>query len=108
MWCLGDLVVRLIHAGSPEEAVQDPSGGHDLTFRRAVSVRQALESRGIAASRLRLVTCAAHAVPKGLAATDKQLSVVTMGNYLLPTDDNAMSEPSIPTLQSKTRSGPHP
>lgn len=93
---------------SPEEAEQDPSGGHELAFRRAVAVRQALESRGIAASRLRLVSCASHSVPNGLAADDKQLAVVTMGNYLLPTDGSTLAEPSIPTQQVKNRSGPHP
>ena len=93
---------------SPEEAAEDSSGGHDLAFRRAVAVRQALEGRGIAASRLRLVSCASHAAPKGLAAADKQLAVVTMGNYLLPTDDNTLAEPSIPTQQVKSRTGPHP
>jgi chemotaxis protein MotB len=93
---------------SPEEALQDPSGGHDLAFRRTVAVRQALEDRGIAASRLRLVSCASHATPKRLAAADKQLAVVTMGNYLLPTDDDSLAEPSIPSQQVKNRSGPHP
>lgn len=93
---------------SPTEREQDPTDGHDLTFRRAVAVRQALEARGIAASRLRLVTCSSHAVPKGLPTADKQLVVVTMGNYLLPADDNALAEPSIPTPQVKSRSGPHP
>lgn len=93
---------------SPEEAEQDSSGGHDLAFRRAVVLRQALEGRGIAASRLRLVSCASHAVPKGLASADKQLAVVTMGNYLLPSDDNSLAEPSIPTQQVKSRNGPHP
>lgn len=93
---------------SPEEAAEDPSGGHDLAFRRALTVRQALEDRGIAASRLRLVSCASHATPKGLEAADKQLVVVTMGSYLLPTDDNAVAEPSIPTQQVKSRNGPHP
>lgn len=93
---------------SPEESAQDSSGGHDLAFRRAVAVRQALEDRGIAASRLRLVSCASHATPKGLEAADKQLAVVTMGNYLLPADDHSLAEPSIPTQQVKSRSGPHP
>lgn len=93
---------------SPEEAIQDPSSGHDLAFRRALAVRQALEDRGIAASRLRLVSCASHAAPQGLEAADKQLAVVTMGNYLLPTDDRSLAEPSIPTQQVKSRSGPHP
>ena len=71
-------------------------------------MRQALESRGIAASRLRLVSCASHAAPNGLEAADKQLAVVTMGNYLLPTDNNSLAEPSIPTQQVKSKTGPHP
>ena len=92
---------------SSEEAAQDPSGGHDLAFRRAVTLRQALEDRGIAASRLRLVSCAAHATPKGLIAADKRLAVVTMGNYLLPTDNDSLAEPSIPN-QVKNPNGHHP
>lgn len=92
---------------SPAEAVQDPSGGHEIAFQRAVAVRQALEKRGIAASRLRLVSCAAHAVPPGLAEDDKRLVVVTMGNYLLPTGDDTLAEPSIPH-HVKTQNGPHP
>ena len=92
---------------SPDEATQDSSGGHDLAFRRAVVLRQALESRGIAPSRLRLVSCAAHATPKGLKAEDKRLAVVTMGNYLLPTDSDTIAEPSIPN-QVKNLNGHHP
>jgi len=93
---------------SPEEAKQDPSGGHDLAFRRAVALKMALEDRGIAASRLRLVTCSFHAVPPGLEAKEKQLAVVTMGNYMLPSDGNTLAEPSIPTKQTKNLSGTHP
>lgn len=93
---------------SPEEAAQDPTGGHDLTFRRAAAVKRALEDRGVAASRLRLVTCASHAVPMGLDSSEKQLVVVTMGNYLLPTDNDTLAEPSIPSPQTKSRNGPHP
>lgn len=86
---------------SPEEAAQDSSGGHDLAFRRAVALRKELEGRGIAASRLRLVSCASHSVPKGLEAADKQLAVVTMGGYLLPTDDDTLVEPGNPNQPTK-------
>jgi chemotaxis protein MotB len=93
---------------SPDEAKQDPTEGHDLAFRRAVALKKALEDRGVAASRLRLVTCSFHAVPPGLESKEKQLAVVTMGNYLLPSEGNALAEPSIPTKQTKNLSGPHP
>lgn len=92
---------------SPEEASEDPSGGHDLTFRRATAVRQALEDRGIAASRIRLVSCSSHSAPPKLKGSDRQLVVLTMGSYLLPTDADQMTESSMPS-QVKSLSGPHP
>src|SRR5206468_4688627 len=91
---------------SPDEAVQDPAGGHDLAFRRAAAVRQALEERAIAAARLRLVSCAAHSVPRDLMSTDKRLVVITMGSYLLPTENDVL-DLSLPN-QVKNVNGPHP
>ena len=49
---------------SSAEAAEDLSGGYDLSFRRTAAVRQALEDRGVAASRLRLVSCALSCRPQ--------------------------------------------
>lgn len=92
---------------SPEEAAEDPSGGHELTFRRAAAVQRALEDRGISATRLRLVSCSQHSAPPKLKGQDRQLVVVTMGSHLLPTDADRMIESSMPS-DAKTKMGPHP
>ena len=80
---------------SQEEAHRDPAGGHDLAFRRALAVKIALESRGVAATRLRLVTCAAHESMSVLKSPDRQLAVVTLGTYFLPTEEDVLQEESL-------------
>lgn len=80
---------------SQEEAHRDAAGGHDLAFRRALAVKIALESRGVASTRLRLVTCAAHESMTALKSPDRQLAVVTLGTYFLPTDNDVLQEESI-------------
>lgn len=77
---------------SQEEAYRDPAGGHDLAFRRALAVKIALESRGIAAARLRLVSCASHESTATLKSPDRQLVVVTLGSYFLPTDNDVLND----------------
>jgi outer membrane protein OmpA-like peptidoglycan-associated protein len=80
---------------SQEEAHRDAAGGHDLAFRRALAVKTALESRGIASARLRLVSCASHESMTALKSPDRQLAVVTLGTYFLPTDHDVLQEESI-------------
>jgi outer membrane protein OmpA-like peptidoglycan-associated protein len=75
---------------SQEEASRDAAGGHDLAFRRALSVKIGLESRGVAASRLRIVSCAAHESMEVLKSPDRQLAVVTLGTYFLPTENDVL------------------
>lgn len=80
---------------SQEEASRDAAGGHDLSFRRALAVKIALESRGVGASRLRIVSCAAHESSTVLKSPDRQLVVVTLGSYFLPTENDVLEEESI-------------
>lgn len=75
---------------SQEEAYRDAAGGHDLSFRRALAVKIALESRGVAATRLRIVSCASHESMTVLKSPDRQLVVVTMGTYFLPTENDVL------------------
>lgn len=75
---------------SQEEAYRDAAGGHDLSFRRALAVKIALEARGISASRLRIVSCAAHESSAVLKSPDRQLAVVTLGTYFLPTENDIL------------------
>ena len=77
---------------SQEEAYRDPAGGHDLSFRRAIAVKIALETRGVAAARLRLVSCAAHESMSVLKSPDRQLVVVTLGTYFLPTEQDVLDD----------------
>jgi len=80
---------------SQEEAYRDPAGGHDLSFRRALAVKIALESRGVASARLRIVSCAAHESMTVLKSPDRQLVVVTLGTYFLPTDHDVLKEEGL-------------
>lgn len=77
---------------SQEEATRDPAQGHDLAFRRALQVKIALESRGIAAARLRIVSCGPHESLTTLKSPDRQLAVVTLGTYFLPTEHDVLSD----------------
>ena len=77
---------------SAEEASRDAIRGHDLSFRRAVAVKIALEARGVASSRLRIVSCANHESTKDLKSPDRQLVVVTLGQYFLPTEHDVLED----------------
>ena len=85
---------------SPEEAARDGMQGHDLSFRRAVADKHALQSRGVAAARMRITSCANHESPKNLKANSRQLVVVTIGEYLLPSE-NEILEDELPSLDTK-------
>jgi outer membrane protein OmpA-like peptidoglycan-associated protein len=80
---------------SQEEAYRDAAGGHDLAFRRALAVKIALESFGVASARLRLVSCASHESLKVVKSPDRQLVAVTLGTYFLPTENDILSEESM-------------
>jgi outer membrane protein OmpA-like peptidoglycan-associated protein len=75
---------------SQDEAYRDAAGGHDLAFRRALAVKNAIEARGVAASRLRIVSCSAHESSNVLKSPDRQLAVVTLGTYFLPTENDVL------------------
>jgi len=85
---------------SPEEATRDGMQGHDLSFRRAAAVKIALQSRGVAAARMRIVSCANHEALKDLKANSRQLVVVTIGEYLLPSENEILQD-DIPPLDTK-------
>ncbi len=92
---------------SQEEAYRDPAGGHDLAFRRALAVKIALESRGVAAARLRLVTCGAHESADVLKSPDRQLAVVTLGTYFLPTENDVLKDEMMETEEEQKPASSH-
>lgn len=85
---------------SPEEAARDAMQGHDLSFRRAAAVKLALQSRGVGAARLRIVSCANHESLKDMRSDSRQLVVVTIGTYMLPTENDTLVE-DLPALDAK-------
>ncbi len=91
---------------SKEEAARDAAGGHDLSFRRGLAVKIALESRGVAATRLRIVSCASHESTKELKSPDRQLVVVTLGTYFLPTEQDVL-EDELPETNPTPKSNSH-
>lgn len=74
---------------SPEEADNDPNRGHDLAYRRAMAVKRALvDGRGIAESRLHLVSCSFFD-----AEEERRLQrrvTITLGEYYLPGGEAAL------------------
>lgn len=82
---------------SQEEAVHDSLEGDDLALRRAIAVKTALKNYGVAASRLRIVSCSSNEPMKNLKSPDRQLVVVTIGSYFLPGDNDILDEGTIPS-----------
>ncbi len=80
---------------SQDEASRDPQEGHDLSFRRGLAVRAALEDYGVGAARMRIVSCGSHEKLNDIGANDHQVAVVTMGSYFLPTDFDVIDERPI-------------
>lgn len=70
---------------SPEEAQYDSEDGHKLTCARANAVRKALKKYGVAETKLAVVSLSSHATPEYLKSEDRQLVIVTIGDYMLPT-----------------------
>ena len=75
---------------SIEERRMDPVGGHDLAFRRALAIGQALEKRGIAAARIRVVSCADNETPDETPDNLKHRAVIQLGNWYLPGGEKAL------------------
>ena len=88
---------------SDEEALHDRSGGDDLAFRRAMAVKEVLVSQGISAWRLCPVVCGAHESPRTLKSQDRQIVIVTLGSYYLPTEHDVIDEGHAPKVD-----GPDP
>ena len=82
---------------SDEEAAKDALGGDDLTFRRAIAVKQILEDQGVAAWRLRPVLCSSHESRKALNTTNRQIVIVTLGSYYLPNEHDVVDEGNMPS-----------
>jgi chemotaxis protein MotB len=82
---------------SEEEAASDPEDGHELSFRRAIAVRNALRDKfGVAAKRMRIVSCSSHEPLKELKSPDRQVALVTIGEYFLMSEGDAIDEDPIP------------
>lgn len=77
---------------SDEEALHDRLGGDDLAFRRAMAVKEVLVTQGISAWRLCPVVCGAHESPKTLKSQDRQIVIVTLGQYYLPTEHDVIDD----------------
>lgn len=94
---------------SQEEAAHDSLDGDDLALRRALAVKTALKSHGVAATRLRVVSCAANEPLKNLRAPDRQLVVVTLGSYFLPTENDVIDEglPNEQVITNPNKPGGH-
>lgn len=74
------------------ESERDPQGGHEIAFRRALAVKTALQQRGIAASKMRLVSCAHYDTFRESKSTIQRRAVVTLGTYYLPGQDQLMED----------------
>lgn len=89
-----------------DEASHDVLKGHDICFRRAVAVKLALEARGVSSSRLRMVTCANHESHKDVKTRDRQLVIVTLGQYFLPQDHDVI-EDEVEKASKNDKAGSH-
>jgi outer membrane protein OmpA-like peptidoglycan-associated protein len=94
---------------SQEEARHDSLEGDDLALRRAIAVKTALKNLGVGSSRLRIVSCSSNEPLKNLKSPDRQLVVVTIGAYFLPTDNDVLDEGSMPkeVAENPTKQGGH-
>ena len=84
---------------SPDEARADINGGHGLAFRRTLALKAALEDRGIASARIRLVSCASHDTAKETASRIQRRAVITLGTYYLPGGEQALE--NTPNLREE-------
>lgn len=75
---------------SKEEASMDGEAGFQLAYDRAKAVKAALQRRGIASNRIRLVSCAQHETRRESSQNLRQRADVTLGQYFLPGGDNAL------------------
>lgn len=87
---------------SQEEARIDPEGGHSLSFRRALAVKNVLRKHGVAEKRLQIVSMSSNAAPNTLKSVDRQLVIVTLGTYFLPTENDVLDERSIDKKDEST------
>lgn len=92
---------------SPDEAELDPEGGHKLTCARANAVRNALRKYGVAETKLAVVSLSSHSAPKNLRPEDRQLVIVTIGTYLLPTKDDIIDSGSTSSLLEEKPTSSH-
>ena len=81
---------------SQEESDNDREGGHELTYRRALAVRNILRKYGVAEKRLDVVSLSSNHTPKTLKSADRQVVIVTLGAYFLPTDNDVIDDGPIP------------
>ncbi len=94
---------------SQDEANHDSLEGDDLAIRRALAVKTALKNHGVSVSRLRIVSCSSNEPLKELKSTDRQLAIVTIGSYFLPSDRDVIDEGKIQPLpeEQPKKSGGH-
>lgn len=90
---------------SQEEADQDPLEGDELCIKRTLAVKAVLKKDfGVSASRIRIISCGPTDPANDLKSPDRQLVIITLGDYFLPSkvpgDDGPMSfnedSPSTP------------
>lgn len=83
---------------SQEESSNDR--GDDLTFRRAKAVKEILKKYGIAEKRLNIVPLSSNATPNTLKSEDRQLVIVTLGSYFLPTENDVIDRGITPRMDA--------
>lgn len=59
--------------------------GDELSYRRAAAVKGILQKYGVAEKRLAIVALSSNASPNTVKSDDRQLAIVTIGSYFLPT-----------------------
>jgi outer membrane protein OmpA-like peptidoglycan-associated protein len=82
---------------STEEAKD--GDGDDLTYRRAKAVKDILKKYGVAEKRLAIVALSSNASPNTVQSDDRQLAIVTIGSYYLPTENDVID--NGPMLQQE-------
>ncbi len=75
---------------SKEEASMDGAHGFQIAYDRAMAVKLALQRRGVASNRIRLVSCAQHETRRETSQNLRQRADVTLGRYFLPGGDDAL------------------
>lgn len=87
---------------TPQETERDPKGGYEISFRRAMALKDALERKGIPSGRMRIVACSSYDQFRETKSSIQRRAVVTMGNYYLPGGDPLELAPANDAADKKS------